>query len=147
MDKDTLKSKAKSKIEEILDLNDTSVDAKMILNGIEYSIDAFDIQFQQSFDFKGEPQREVKGGLLSITLNSVVDEQLNYWMFHNKVYYSGSIVFASFSRIASPVMTINFVDGRCAEYSKHVGHSSISLRLVITADEISINGMFHRNDR
>ncbi|MDR3338908.1 MAG: hypothetical protein LBT25_02225, partial [Candidatus Symbiothrix sp.] len=52
---------------------------------------------KQSFDFKGEPQREVRGGLLTMTFNQTTDEQLNYWMFHNDVKYSGSIVFASFS--------------------------------------------------
>lgn len=126
--------------------NDTSVDAKLYLNGKEYMIDAFDIQFKQSFDFKGEPQREVKGGLLAITLNRATDEQLNYWMFHNKVMHSGAIVFASGSRIASPVITINFTNGRCARYSKNIGHSSISLSLLITAEEISVNGITHRNN-
>ena len=36
-------------------MNDTSVDAKLHLNGKEYPIDTFDIQFQESFDFKGIP--------------------------------------------------------------------------------------------
>ena len=111
MNKNTIKQEAKDKVEDLLPLNDTSVDAKMYLNGTAYDIDTFDIQFQQSFDFKGELQREVKGGLLSVKLNRVADEQLNYWMFHNNIEYSGAIVFASFSRIASPVITINFVNG------------------------------------
>ena len=123
MEKGNLKNKTKEEIEEVLDLNDTSVDAKLYLNGKEYAIDAFDIQFQQSVDFKGEPQREVKGGLLSLTFNQVSDEQLNYWMFHTEVKYSGSIVFASLSQIASPVIIINFENGRCTRYSKNIGDS------------------------
>lgn len=133
-------------VKEISDLNDTSVDAKLFLNGKEYAIDAFEIQFQKSSDFKGEPQREVKGGLLSLTFNRVADEQLNYWMFHSDVNYSGSVVFSSFSRIESPVIIINFENGRCAKYSKIIGDSSISLNIIITAKKISINGIEHKNN-
>ena len=142
---ENLRDKAKEAAEEILGLDDTSVDARLYLNGKEYSVDTFSIQFQESFDFKGEPQREVKGGLLTIGLNQATDEQLNYWMFHPEVYYSGSIVFASFSRIANPVIVIEFFKGRCVRYSKNID-PSISLTLVITARMIKINGLEHKNN-
>jgi hypothetical protein len=142
MDKGTLIDKAK----EELGLNDASVDAKMYLNGTEYSIDSFDIKFQKAFDFKGEPQREVKGGLLTITINQAVDKQINHWMFHERIKHSGSIVFASFSRMQTPVITINFTNGRCARYTKSVGYSSLSYTIVITAEKISINGLEHKNN-
>jgi hypothetical protein len=142
MNKGTVIQKAK----EALSLNDTSVDAKLLLNGTAYAIDTFNIKFQQSFDFKGEPQREVKGGLLTITMNQVIDEQLNHWMFHRDVKHSGSVVFASFSRIANPVITINFINGRCVRYSKNIGGSSIFCTIVISAQKIEINGMEHKND-
>jgi hypothetical protein len=129
-----------------LGLNDASVDAKLYLNGNEYAIDAFDIQFQQSVDFKGEPQREVKGGLLSMTFNQTSDEQLNYWMFHKDIRYSGSVVFSSFSRLASPIITIYFENGCCAKYSKNIGNSSISFNIIISAQKISINGIDHKNN-
>lgn len=134
------------KVKEELELNDTSVDAKLYLNGAEYAIDSFDIKFQEAFDFKGEPQREVKGGVLTITMNQIVDEQINYWMFHRDIKYSGSVVFASFSRIASPVIIIEFTNGRCARYTKSIGYSSLSYTIAITAEEISINGIEHKNN-
>jgi hypothetical protein len=140
--------KIKDIVKEQLGLNDTSLDAKLYLNGKEYSIDNFTTEFQQAFDFKGEPQREVKGGLLSITLNQVPDEQLNYWMFHDKVSYSGSIVFSSFSRIATPILIVNFTNGRCARYSTFIGSGGgISLHLVITAETTELNGIEHANKR
>ena len=140
------KEDAVEQAKDALGLNDTSVDAKLLLNGKEYSIDNFEIQFQKSSDFKGEPQREVKGGLLSLTLNQVSDEQLNYWMFHSEIYYSGSVVFSSFSQIASPAIIINFENGRCARYSKSIGDSSISFNMIITARKISVNGIDHVNN-
>ncbi len=142
------KNKIEKAVEDFFQMNDTSVDAILHLNGKQYSIDSFETEFQQSFDFKGEPQREVKGGLLSMTFNRIPDEQLNYWMFHNKVTYSGSIVFASFSRISNPILIINFTNGSCARYSTSIGErGSISFNIVITAESISINDMKHANKR
>ena len=145
MEKENLKNKAKETVKEVLGLNDTSVDAKLYLNGKEYPIDTFDIQFQESFDFKGEPQREVKGGLMSVGFNQVTDEQLNHWMFHPEVYYSGSVVFASFSRIANPVIIIEFEQARCVKYSKNID-PSLTFNILVTAKKIKINGMEHKNN-
>ena len=142
---ENLKDKAKEAAEEILGLNDTSVDGRLYLNGKEYPVETFSILFQESFDFKGEPQREVKGGLLTIVLNQATDEQLNYWMFHPEVYYSGSVVFASFSRIANPVIVIEFLKGRCVRYSKSID-PPITFTLVITARMIKVNGLMHKNN-
>lgn len=142
------KSKIEKTVKDFFQMNDTSINAILYLNGKEYSIDSFETEFQQSFDFKGEPQREVKGGLLSMTFNRTPDEQLNYWMFHNKVSYSGSIVFSSFSRISSPILIINFINGRCARYSTSIGGlGSFSFDIIITAESISVNGMEHTNKR
>jgi len=129
-----------------LGLNDTSVDAKLLLNGQEYEIETFHTQFQQTYDYKGEPQYEVKGGIMTLTINHVADKQINNWMFNRSVKHSGSIVFASFSRIANPVIVIEFANGRCAKYTKSIGHSTVSYTIVITAEEIKINGIDHENN-
>ncbi|MCL2860720.1 MAG: hypothetical protein FWF46_09345 [Oscillospiraceae bacterium] len=147
MEKENLKNKAKEKVEEILGLNDTSVDAKLYLNGKEYQVDNFETEFQQSFDFKGEPQREVKGGILTMTFNQLPDEQLNYWMFRSKTFYSGSIVFTSYSRIANAVLTIDFTNACCARYSTDDGAGGFYLTIVVTAESILINGIKHKNKR
>jgi hypothetical protein len=145
MEKENLKNKAKEKAMDVLGLNDTSADGRLYLNGKEYPIDTFDIEFRESINYNGEPEEEVKGGLLSIGLNQVTDEDLNYWMFHPDVYYSGSVVFASFSRIANPVIVIEFFEGRCARYSKNID-PSLSLSMVITARKIKVNSLEHKNN-
>lgn len=58
------KGVAINEVKEKLGSNDTSVNAKLYLNSAAYIINSFDIKFQEAFDFKSEPQREVKGGLL-----------------------------------------------------------------------------------
>jgi len=145
MDKQNIINKAVEKAKEALAPNDTSVDAKLILNGKEYEIETFNIRFQKAFDHKGEPQQEVKGGVLSMTINHIVDKQINEWMFNQSVKHSGVVTFASFSRIANPVIVIEFKNGRCFRYSKNIGHSSASYSILITAEEVKINGIDHSN--
>ena len=138
-------NKAVEVAQEALGLNDTSVDAKLLLNGKEYEIETFSVRFQKSFDYKGEPQREVKGGLMALRINHVADEQMNNWIFNQSVKHSGAITFASFSRIASAVIIIEFTNGRCFRYTKNIGHSTVSYTILITAEEIKINGIDHSN--
>jgi len=83
---------------------------------------------------------------MTLSINHVVDQQINNWMFNRSVKHSGSIVFASFSRIASPVIIIEFVNGRCANYKKTIGHSTVSYSILISAEEININGIDHANN-
>jgi len=146
MDTGKLLDKAKDATQEFFEQNDTSVDAKLLLNGTEYEIETFNTQFQKACDYKGEPQCEVKGGLMRIKINHVADEQINNWMFNPGVKYSGSITFASFSRIASPVIVIRFTNGRCAEYTKNIGNSTVSYSILISAEKVNINGLDHENN-
>ena len=139
--------KAVEAVKEMLDLNDTSVDAKLILNGTEYEIETFSIRFQKAFDHKGEPQQEVKDGILSMRIDHVVDKQINEWMFNQSVKHSGVVTFASFSRIANPVIVIEFKNGRCFRYAKNIGNSSVSYTIQITAEEVKINGIDHSNQQ
>lgn len=145
MGKQNILNKAVDIAKDALAPNDTSVDAKLILNGASYEIETFNIRFQKASDHKGEPQQEVKGGVLSMTINHIVDKQINQWMFNQSVKHSGVITFASFSRIANPVIVIEFKNGRCFRYSKQISRSSVSYAILITAEEININGIDHSN--
>lgn len=146
MSKQNIVNKAVEAAKEALAPNDTSVDARLILNGASYEIETFNIRFQKEYDHKGEPQQEVKGGILSMTINHIVDKQINEWMFNQSVKHSGIVTFASFSRIANPVIVIEFKNGRCFRYSKNISQSSVSYAILITAEEIKINGIDHMNN-
>lgn len=145
MDNQNIAGKAVEAAKEMLAPNDTSVDAKLVLNGAAYEIETFNIRFQKAFDHKGEPQQEVKGGVLTMKINHIVDKQMNEWMFNQSIKHSGVVTFASFSRIANPVIVIEFKNGRCFRYSKNIGHSSVSYTIHITAEEVKINGIDHSN--
>ncbi|MDR2915903.1 MAG: hypothetical protein LBV74_13920 [Tannerella sp.] len=137
------------KAEQILPLHDTSVNAILTLpSGNRYEIYFFETEFQQTIDYKNQPQKEVKGGLLSFTLHQSATEELNRWMFGSNVPYSGTITFESHSRIATPELIIKFTDGHCVGYHKEIGEygENIVLRLTVSAKEVAINEIDHRND-
>ena len=125
---------------------DPSIDAYLFIGSKVYEIENFETEFQQGEDYKGQPQHEVKGGLLSITLKRTSDELINSWMFKPEVAYNGTITFAPFSRMASPPITIIFEEGRCISFEKMISNSTgIHLNLLISAKKLNVNGIEHSN--
>lgn len=136
----------KDKLKDIFDFEDISIDCILNINGQKYEIEAFETEFRQPEDFKGEPQHEVKGGLLLVTLKQKTDNNLNRWMFQRNISYSGTIIFAPKIRISSIPFIITFTQGKCISFNK-VGGSNVGLQLtlLISAEEININGVKHTN--
>lgn len=126
--------------------NDSTIEGYLYVGAKKYEICSFDTEFEQPEDYKGQPQHEVKGGLLSVTLKQVVDSTISDWMLKKGVTYDGSIVFTSSSRISSPPITILFTEGKCISYQKLTGKEvGISLTILISAKELNINGIDHTN--
>lgn len=57
-----------------------SLNVSMILGNTVYPLRSFEIEFNQEVDYKGEPQSNVSGGIASIALYSLPDENLNRWL-------------------------------------------------------------------
>ncbi|GEM_PF-2612271 len=128
--------------------NDTAVNGTLFVGGEEYDIVSFQTEFQQFIDWKGEPEGEVKGGLLTFTINQAADQTLNHWMFDESIAYAGMITFGPKERVANNPVIINFADGRCVFYKKSIRNqlNGIHLTMVISAGLISINGNEHKNN-
>lgn len=139
-------SKIEAAARDILSLEDKAIDAYLHIGAKKYEIQSFETEFSQAIDYKGQPQHEVKGGLLSFTLKQAADEVLNRWMFQNDVFHDGVVVFAPVSRISNPPLTVAFTRGRCISYEKMIGVDiGIRISLLISAELIDINGIEHRN--
>jgi len=96
---------------------------------------------------KGQPQHEIKGGLISITLSQMADEIINLWMFQKNVSYSGMIDIAPLSKFSNSPLKIEFIDGYCISYSKLMASNvGIQIKLVISAKSVKINGIEHTNN-
>lgn len=126
--------------------NDTSVVGHLVFMGQNYEIETFETEFQQPVDFKEQPQHEVKGGLLSITMKQTGNEDFNRWMFQRDIFHDGAILFVPESRISNVAIDVQFKEARCIYYEKIIGNSlGIRFKLIISAKIVTINGIEHHN--
>lgn len=142
---ESMNANIKNVVDQILP-NDSTIEGYLYIGAKKYEICSFETEFEQGQDYKGQPQHEVKGGLLSITFKQTVDATISNWMLKKEIVYDGSIVFAAPSRITSPPITIIFKEGKCISYQKVVGKEiGVSLTILISPKSLNINGIDHTN--
>jgi hypothetical protein len=136
----------KAIIEDVFVPGDTAIDGFLYVNGKEYEIQSFETEFVQADDWRGQPQHEVKGGLLLITLKQKSDDILNDWMFRKGTAYDGEVVFAPVSRSENALLRISFTKGKCISFEKMIGiNIGIQISLLISPEKISVNDIEQSN--
>ena len=125
---------------------DVAIDGFLYLMEKQYEIQAFETEFTQPNDWKGQPQDSVKGGLLLVTLSQIADEILNDWMFKPGTSYDGLLVFAPISRTANAPLRIKFEGGKCISFEKMKGRNvGIQTSFLISTEVVYFNEVKHQN--
>ena len=108
--------------------------------GKEYEVKQFSTSFVQPVDRKGEPQSEVRSGVLSLVLSTIPDSNLVRWATNDHLRVSGSIVFKN--ETESPALRIDFIEGVCVGLSQQVNMGSGCLTTFsISSPEIRMNDL------
>lgn len=132
-------NKVNSKLNTTFPLVDANTNAWLIVDGREYEINQFSIDFRQWVDHKGQPQSDMRGGKMYLVLTEVLPESMYYWAVrtHPK---SGEVVFKS--QTGSAPLKVEFIDGYCIDLVRTVV-SGVGLRtnLVISAKKVVVNGI------
>ncbi|MBO7636596.1 MAG: hypothetical protein J6S89_08460 [Paludibacteraceae bacterium] len=117
---------------------DGNVLAEMTFQGKTYSIADFSTSFSQNIDMKGEPQGEVHGAILAVTLHIIPDKALIQWAANKWGLKSGEIVFKNETGTAP--LKISFTDAACIKLSQYteVGFG-VRTQIVISPKEVSFN--------
>ena len=119
----------------------------LVLDGKEYELKSFSTEFTQTTDHKGQPQAEVKGGLLYLSFYQLPDDNLNRWMLRTGTAgrKSGEIHFRK--QTSNMPLRISFVDAECISYQKKLGsnNTGFDMKIVISPKEILLNGVLHSN--
>ena len=111
------------------------------ING--YRIQDFQTSFQQDIDYKGQPQHEVSGGVMSFIITQVPDDTINKWMMDSRLLLGGSFVF---KHTGYTLLTILFEDAYCVGYKKSMSSvSGVATRIVISPKAVKLNGIPHEN--
>ena len=117
---------------------------KFYLDGSVYDVTKFKIGFSQALDYKGQPQHEVKGGIISLTIDAVVDDCILNWAKTSTQLKSGTVKFETL--MSSPVMKVDFTDGYCINFTRVIdAQRGGRITLVISAETVVVNEVEHYN--
>lgn len=120
------------------------INAYFELDGKQYQVERFNINFSQPSDFKGQPQHEIKGGLLNITIPQLADDNLYLWAKKANLLKSGQVLFQTDLGIS--VLRINFTNAYCVNLSRVIDSRTGSETTIVIAPEIiTMNGVEHDN--
>ena len=118
--------------------------AKFVLDGKAYEVGHFKIAFVQPTDYRGQPQHEIKGGQINITLSHISDDNLYQWAKTSTMMKSGIVLFQT--DLGMTVLRVVFENGYCSFLSRDIDASiGSSTTLTISAEKISLNDEEHNN--
>ena len=92
------------------------------LEGRQYILEEFDLEFKQDVDAKGRPNSPVYGGLISITFSDIPDEVVNTWMLNPFQRKDGEFRFLTNDRMImeGAELQIRFENAYCVGYRKTI---------------------------
>jgi len=121
-----------------------SINVFFILDGSKYEVEKFKLGFDQEIDFKGQPQHEVSGGQILITLNQMPDNNLYLWAKKSTLLKNGQIIFQT--DLGMSVLRINFENAYCINLTKEIDAMKGTIStLIISPEKIFINEIEHDN--
>jgi hypothetical protein len=117
---------------------DSDVTVWMVIDGEEYELNQFKVNFGQGIDYKGQPQNEVRGGRIMITLTQIVPNNIYKWGMTSTMK-NGEIVFRS--KTTNAPLRILFENAYCVNFERDLSQSNgLSSTLIISPEYINING-------
>ena len=123
---------------------DSDLTVWFMFEGKEYEISQFNITFNQSVDYKGQPQNEVRGGRIMITLTEAVPENIYQWAMTSCVR-NGSVEFRS--KTTNAPLKIEFMNAFCVNFERTINlNNGLKTAIVVSSEELTINGINFDNN-
>lgn len=112
---------------------------KLSMEGRNYEIERFKINFSQGIDLKGQPQEETNGGIVEFSITNLPDELFNKWMIRETDVKDGIFVFEQGDQ-NSP-LKISFSEAYCINMAIRTSLGrGLYTDYIISANEIDLNG-------
>lgn len=128
----------------MLNLPLSHIVAELHVDGQTYDVEHFHIGFEQSVDYKGQPQHETTGGQLYITLTQCADDMLYEWSKKSTLRKSGSVAFVT--EMAGTVLDMQFEDAYCVKLSLEIdAYAGTKTTLCLSPKTVVMNGVTHEN--
>jgi hypothetical protein len=120
------------------------INVKFTLDGETFEAEHFDINFEQSVDFKGQPQHETSGGQMILHLSQTVTQNLYLWGKTSTLRKNGTILFQT--DLGKTVLRIEFGNAYCISLTRTINAlTGTSTVLIIAPETVKINDIEHDN--
>jgi hypothetical protein len=120
------------------------LNVKLVLDGKNYEIEGFTMDFRQPVDYKGQPQHEILGGQMMITMSQIADKSLYTWAKTSTMLKSGKILCQT--DLGMTVLEIKFENAYCIQLLREtVDGAGTKTNMVISPKLVSLNGIEHQN--
>lgn len=125
---------------------DTSVSVWFSLDGEEYEVNQFKIGFHQPVDpNKNQPEGEVRGGRLMVTLTQTVKSNIYGWGMKPWVKKDGAVLFKTGT--SGVIFDVKFTNAYCISLNRSVHpNAGLATTLLISSETIIMNGIGFDNN-
>ena len=121
---------------------DSNVNVIFCVDGDEYEVEQFKIGFHQPVDGnKNQPEGEVRGGRIMITLSKNVKNNIYGWAIKPWVKKNGAVLFKTGT--SGAVFEVAFVNAYCVNLKRIINAlgQGLSTTLTLSPESVSVNGI------
>lgn len=121
---------------------DSNVNVTFCVDGDEYEVEQFKIGFHQPVDGnKNQPEGEVRGGRIMITLSQTVKNNIYGWAIKPWVKKNGVIQFKTGT--SGVVFEVAFINAYCVNLKRVINAlgQGLSTTLILSPESVSVNGI------
>lgn len=121
---------------------DSNVNVTFCVDGDEYEVAQFKIGFHQPVDGnKNQPEGEVRGGRIMITLSQTVKNNIYGWAIKPWVKKNGAVLFKTGT--SGVIFEVAFTNAYCVNLRRVIEAlgQGLSTTLILSPESVSVNGV------
>ena len=124
---------------------DSNVNVIFSVDGDEYAVEQFKIGFHQPVDgIKNQPEGEVRGGRIMITLSQTVKNNIYGWAVKPWMKKSGAVLFKTGT--SGGIFEVAFTNAYCISLKRSIGIvTGLTTNLILSPESVSLNGIDFNN--
>lgn len=121
---------------------DSNVNVIFSVDGDEYAVEQFKIGFHQPIDgIKNQPEGEVRGGRIMITISQTVKNNIYGWAVKPWMKKSGAVLFKTGT--SGVIFEVAFTNAYCVNLKRVIESlgQGLSTTLILSPESVSVNGI------
>lgn len=125
---------------------DSNVNVIFSVDGDEYAVEQFKIGFHQPVDgIKNQPEGEVRGGRIMITLSQTVKNNIYGWAVKPWMKKNGAVLFKTGT--SEVIFEVAFTNAYCISLKRSINIGiGLSTNLILSPESVNLNGIDFDNN-